>query len=428
MLEKLLSYTQVYRDKRMLIMLAFGFASGFPFPLVFNTLSLWLKEVGLGLTLIGLFSLAKIPYSLKWLWAPLTDQLQIPGLSRLGRRRSWALLTQIFVAVLIIIIALANPAQIPYLFFALVFLLAISSASQDIVLDAYRVESFSTSEQGAASAVFVTGYRLGFIFSGAGALFLASIMDWPQVYLIMSSGSLVGIVTIILIKEPVTATIHKQLHNFREFMAQSVIAPFKDFIQRPHWQLILLFIFLYRMSDAYVSPMTYMFYTDIGFNYVQIASIIKILGSVAIIGGMFLGGILLSRISLNQGLVICGILQALSNLTYVVQAHVGDNQYMLMVTIFVENITGGMGTAAFVAYISSLCNLNYTATQYALLSSLMSLARDGLAATSGSLAGWLGWSNFFILSTFLAIPGMVVLGLLIWFQHQEKRNHLPSPA
>ena len=415
MLQKIAAFFNVYRDRKMLIMLALGFASGFPFPLVFNTLSLWLQSDNLALEIIGIFSLSKLPYSFKWLWAPLADKIRLPLLWKLGQRRSWALLSQALILLAILALACSQPEQHYLLTFALAVFLAFCSATLDIALDAYRVESFTTQEQAAASASFVTGYRFGFLFSGAGALYLAEVFSWNMVYLLMSFGTLVGFITLLLAQENNQShqLSTQSYHSLGEFFRSAAIAPLKDFIKHQNWQLILLFVFFYRMSDAYISPMAYVFYKDIGFDYKDIASITKVFGVIATLGGVFIGGALLSRISLNQGLIICGILQALSNLIYVAQAHAGANPYMLMLTIFVENVSGGMGTAAFMAYLASLCNAAYTATQYALLSSLMSLARDGLSATSGWMAQSLGWSNFFIFSTLIGLPGLLILFILI---------------
>ena len=419
MLKKITAFLNIYNDKKMLAMLALGFASGFPFPLVFNTLSLWLQSDNMTLEIIGIFSLSKLPYSFKWIWAPLADKIRLPFISKLGQRRSWALLAQVLIFTTIICIAVSSPSKHHLLTFSFALFLAFASATLDIALDAYRVESFSPHAQAAASASFVTGYRLGFLFSGAGALFLAEIMPWNYVYILMSLGTLVGLITILIISEPKNSTIApKSYKNFSEFLQSAAIAPLKNFMQQQYWQLILLFVFFYRMSDAYISPMAYVFYRNIGFDYKEIASITKIFGVIATLGGIFIGGALLSRMSLNKGLIICGILQALSNLTYVAQAQIGANPYMLMVTIFIENVSGGMGTAAFMAYLASLCNASYTATQYALLSSLMSLARDGLSATSGVVANTLGWSGFFIFSTLIGLPGLIILLILIRLQNK----------
>lgn len=432
MLNKIVESLKIYKDKRMAVMLAFGFASGFPFPLVFNTLSLWLESSGLSLALIGLFSIAKMPYSFKWVWAPFVDNIKIPFLSKMGRRRSWALVTQIILAIAIISMSRTNPAEMPYLILILAAILAIASSSQDIVLDAYRIEQFNKSEQAAGSATFVMGYRLGMIFSGAIALYLASVMSWGNVFLIMSIGSLVGIITVLLIKEPsqVSSTDNDHLsytQKVKAFYETAVRAPILDFIKRPHWITILLFIFLYRMSDAYISPMAYLFYVNMDFDYIQIANITKIYGTIATIGGMFLGGALLNRISMNKGLMICGIFQCISNLIYVAQAYAPGNIYMLILTITIENISGGMGTAAFVAYISSLCNTAYTATQYALLSSLMSFARDIVATSSGALASAVGWKMFFFITTLMGIPGLLVLSYLIYLRKVDIKSQYNLP-
>lgn len=410
----------VYCDRRMLVMILLGFSSGFPLLLVFGTLNLWLKDSGVPLAMIGLFSLAKTPYSLKWLWSPVIDRVRLPFFSRFGRRRGWALFSQIWLMVAIWAMAVTNPAQSTIMMAVFAFLMTIASASQDIVLDAYRIESFSNREQGAGVAVFVLGYRLGTIFSGAGALFMASVMSWEDVYKIMSLGAVVGMLTILFSKEPkrVRQYQEKKLkgnwkQRLAQFMKKAVHEPLADFTKRPNWIWILLFIFFYRMSDAYIAPMAYPFYDDLGFSKAEIATIVKVFGVAATIAGTLIGGILVSRLGIVKSLLFCGLLQGLSNLVFVAQAYAGHNATIFMVTISIENIAGGMGTAAFVAYISSLCNVAYTATQYALLSSFMSLARDVFAATSGFLASEVSWATFFILTTFMAVPGMLILVYLI---------------
>lgn len=424
MLDGWLKSLKIYYDRRMLVMVLLGFASGFPLLLVFGTLSLWLKDSAVPLGMIGLFSLVKTPYSFKWLWSPIVDQIRLPFFSRFGRRRGWALFTQIWLFIAIIAMSTVDPAQAPITLAILAFLMVIASASQDIVLDAYRIENFSNREQGAGVGVFVLGYRMGALFSGAGALFLASIMSWGDVYKIMATGALVGMITILCSKEPAKSKKIKPKKikgNWRQrlqkFMQIAVYNPFNDFINRPNWVLVLLFVFLYRMSDAYMGPMAYPFYDDMGFSKIEIASVTKIFGVIATIVGTLIGGLVVSRMGIVKSLMFCGVLQGLSNLVFVAQAYAGYNVSMLMFTISVENISGGMGTAAFVAYLSSLCNVSYTATQYALLSSLMSLARDVFAATSGFLAMSVSWSVFFVITTFMAVPGLALLIYLTRIQH-----------
>ncbi len=410
----------IYFDRRMLVMMLLGFSSGFPLLLVFGTLNLWLKDSGVPLTMIGLFSLAKTPYSLKWAWSPIVDRVQLPFFKRFGRRRGWALCTQILLMFSIWGMAVTNPAQSAATMAVWAVIMAFASASQDIVLDAYRIESFSNREQGAGVAVFVLGYRIGTIFSGAGALFMASVMSWEDVYKVMSLGALVGMLTILCSKEPKRDRRFKEKKlkgTFRQklatFLKKAVHEPLADFVKRPNWLWVLLFIFFYRMSDAYIGPMAYPFYDDLGFSKKEIAAVVKIFGVVATILGTLVGGMFVSKMGIVRSLLICGVLQGLSNLVFVMQAYAGHDLRMFMFTISVENITGGMGTAAFVAYLSSLCNVAYTATQYALLSSLMSLARDVFAATSGYAAQAVSWPLFFILTVFMAVPGMLILLHLI---------------
>lgn len=403
---------RVYADRRMAVMLLLGFVSGLPFLLVSSTLSLWLKDVGISLAAIGIFSLVKIPYSFKWLFSPIIDQFRLPVLGRLGRRRSWAVLLQILLMAALVAMSVTNPGISPMLFAFWVVLAALFSASQDIVLDAYRIERFRPKEQAAGVAVFVLGYRVGTIFSGAGALFMAEFWNWSTVYQVMAAGVLVGLVTVLVSKEPDDNRPSKP-KTVRATVVNAVVKPFTDFMKRDKWVWILLFIFFYRMSDAYVAPMAYPFFDDMGFSKIQIASIIKIYGVVATILGTVVGGAVVARIGLVKALVICGVLQGISNLVYVGQAYAGNNAQVLMVNIFIENISGGMGTAAFVAYLSSLCNKKYTATQYALLSSFMGAARDLFAATSGLVATAMTWQEFFGITTLMALPGLFILWYLI---------------
>lgn len=408
----------LYADKRMLTMVLLGFSSGFPLLLVFGTLSLWLKNAGLSLAVIGIFSLTKIPYSFKWLWSPIVDNISLPFFKKFGRRRGWALFSQIFLLLGIWGMAIQNPEKTPYLMAWFAFIVAFFSATQDIVLDAYRIETFNIREQGAASAVFVLGYRFGLIFSGAGALCLASTWSWNDVYWLMSLGAVVGIFAILLSPEPKeTEPTKKVSGNIKEriikFLHGAVVCPFRDFVKRPDWKIILLFIMCYKLCDAYMMPMTMPFYDDMGFSKTEIAYVTKFYGIIAAIIGGLLGGIIVNRYGVMRSLVFGGVIQGLSNLVFVLQANAGHDISMLMFTISIENLAGGIGTTAFVAYLSSLCNMAYTATQYALLSSFMSLARDVFAATSGLLAASVPWDIFFILSAAMALPGLILLGFML---------------
>ncbi|MBR4106807.1 MAG: AmpG family muropeptide MFS transporter [Alphaproteobacteria bacterium] len=392
----------------MLVMLLLGFVSGLPFLLVSSTLSLWLKDAGIPLAAIGMFALVKSPYSFKWLFSPIIDQCRLPLFSSLGRRRGWAVFIQLLLMGSLLAMSFINPAAKTSLFVLMVFFAALFSASQDIVLDAYRIERFAANEQAAGVAVFVFGYRIGVLFAGAGALILADYWNWSVVYQVMAASILLGTITILFSSEP-TNNQAPVSHNWREIIINAVVKPFTDFMKRDKWLWILLFIFFYRMSDAYIAPMAYPFFDDIGFTKIQIAYIIKIYGVIATIIGSFIGGIVVDRLGLAKSLLFCGILHGSSNLLYLWQVCAGNDTSVLTITIFVENISGGMGTSAFVAYLSSLCNRQYTATQYALLSSFMGVARDLFAATSGIVAKSLSWFGFFSLTAAMSLPGIFIL-------------------
>ena len=407
----------------MLTMLGLGFSSGFPLLLVYGTLSLWLDEAGVAYGLIGLFSLVRIPYSFKWLWSPLMDRIRLPWFSRFGRRRGWALFVQICLLLAILAMSSVNPAQHTLWMALFAMMVAGCSASQDIILDAYRIDSFKAEEQGAGSAVFVLGYRIGMLFSGAFALWLAHIINWQNVYVIMSLGSLVGIVTILLSPEPdkePTYRPHADKLPFwprlLRFLRNSVYSPLRDFARHKQWGLILLLILLYRLSDEYKAPMAFPFYASMGFDKLQIASVSKIYGMLATIIGGLLGGVVVKKWGLRRSLILACVLQGLTNLVYIGQSYAGNNIYLLSLTVCADNLAGGMATTALVAYLSSLCNVAYSATQYALLSSLMSLARDVIAASSGYVAEFTSWPLFFAISSALALPPL----LLLWYMVRKK--------
>lgn len=418
MLKKWRQAAGIYFDRRMLTMTGLGFASGFPFLLVSGTLALWLTESGISLEMIGLFSLVKTPYSFKWMWSPVVDRIRLPFFDRLGRRRGWAVFSQLLLLAAILGMSMVDPEKAVYLLMFLAFLTVIASATQDIVLDAYRVESFDTKEQAAGTAIFILGYRLGSIFSGAVALLLATVLSWHEVYAVMGLGAVVGMATILMSKEPdngkakevpFVGSLFERLNNFWQTAVKSPIA---DFVTRRGWMVILLFVMVYKLCDAYMVPMTMPFYDAMGFTKEQIAFVTKFYGMGATIAGGIIGGLMVNRLGLVKSLYIGSILQGLTTLMYVAQAHAGNNIYVLMATISLDNLAGGMSTTAFVAYLSSLCNVAYTATQYALLSSFMSLARDLLASTSGALVKVAGWSSFFILTTLMALPGLILLVVL----------------
>lgn len=422
MFKKWLKSLQIYADRRMLAMVGLGFSSGFPLLLVSSTLSLWLKDSGLTYAVIGAFALVKSPYSFKWAWSPLIDRIKLPLFSRLGRRRGWALFTQICLLLSLLLMSAINPSPNNWNLVALVAMIVVfCSASQDIVVDSFRIDSFDDREQGAGSAVFVLGYRIGMIFSGAFALMMAEYISWNKVYALMSMGALVGMITILLSHEPEKDRSYYEPSTERlpfyprllRFLRRSIIAPFADFMKHNRWYLILVFILLYRLSDDYKAPMTNLFYDDLGFSKIQIGYASKLYGMIATIIGGLVGGLVVGRKGVRYSLMMAGILQGLTNFVYIGQAYAGNNLYMLGGTICADNLAGGMATTALVAYLSSLCSVAYTATQYALLSSLVSLTRDVVSSSSGYVAGHMSWPCFFLVSGILVVPALILLTYMI---------------
>ncbi len=428
----------VYRDRRMLVILFMGFSSGLPFGLLGDPMSAWLREEGISLTTIGLFSLLSVPYSLKFCWAPLIDRLPIPILTGLlGKRRSWAIVTQIALILVVVGLGTTDPAADLGLTALFALMVAFWSASQDIVIDAYRIEILEEQEYGAGAGATMLGWRVGQLASAAGGLFLADQVDWSVVYMVMAALVFVGIGAVLFADEPITIisreTIVREQRvagflgrfpDLPEWLANSVtwfygavVCPLAEFMTRRHWLAILLFVLLYKFGDSLLSVMKTPFLLDLSFSKSEIAAVTKIFGFNAVIAGTLAGGILIARYGILPCLLAFGLLQGLSNLVFVVQAWAGHDLSVLAVTIAVENVTAGLGNAAFVAYLSSLCNTAYTATQYALLTSVMAFARTVLSSSAGWLAESLGWIDFFLLTTVAALPGLV---LLIWLMRAAR--------
>ncbi len=430
----------VYTDRRIIAIFFLGFSSGLPLALTLGTLGIWLSQAGVDKTTIGLLAAVTIPYALKFLWAPLMDHVRLPLLTRvLGRRRGWTLATQIALMLAILGMASTDPKDQTFLLAIFALLVSFCSASQDIVIDAYRVEVLEERKLGAGAASLVFGYRMGLLASGAGALYLAEDIAWGDVYMVMAGLILVGVITILLSREPkapdtsdseerrAEATLYlERVSHLSARRAEivawfyaAVIAPFLDFTTRTQWLPILIFVALYKFGDTLAGVMTGPFMVEIGFTNTEIANVVKIYGLVATIVGLLVGGWLISTRGIIATLWIGGIAQMLSNLMFAVQAAVGHDTGVLAITIAIENLAGGVGTAAFVAYLSSLCNIAYTATQYALLSALAAVPRTILSTSAGKLAEILDWIPFFAMTTGAALPGLV---LLLWLTRTARRG------
>lgn len=415
----------IYADRRIAAILFMGFSSGLPLALTGATLGIWLAESRVSLTAIGLFALVGLSYNLKFLWAPVMDRARVPWLTRrLGRRRSWALITQAALIASLVGLGHVDPAADPELTAVMAVIVAFCSASQDIVIDAFRIDLLEDHEQGAGAASTQLGYRIGMLAAGAGALYAASIGGWTFAYTVMAAFVLVGVAAVLLTAEPrkevaagLAAGPRTEGVALGETLRTAVVGPFLDFARRhPLWPVVLAFVVLYKFGDAFAGVMASPFYVDMGFTKIEIANVSKIFGVGATILGIFIGGAVVYRLGIMKALLVSGVLQMLSNLMFAVQAAVGHDVGLLVVTIGLENVTGGMGSAAFVAYLSSLCHVAYSATQYALLSSFMAVGRTVLASSGGWFADQLGWVPFFLLSTAVALPGLL---LLLWLMGRE---------
>jgi PAT family beta-lactamase induction signal transducer AmpG len=409
----------------MLIILAMGFASGLPLLLTLSTLSYWLSKVGVDKTTIGLFALVGTPYTFKFLWSPIMDQLRLPVLTPLlGRRRSWLLLTQILLAIAIFFMGLTDPATAPARTALMALVVAFLSASQDIVIDAYRIEILPENEQGQGAAATQTGYRFGLLLAGAGALALSDFVSWPVVFAALAAAMLLAAIVTLLATEPETP-VKPRRHGYGQWVRDAVVAPFSEFMARRGWIVILLFVLFYKFGDALGGTMANPFYVEKGFTGSEVAAVSKLWGVWMTVVGALLGGLVVARWGVFRALLIGGVLQALTNFAFAYVAIKGHDLPALTLAITADNIAGGAAGAALVAYLSSLCNIAYTATQYALLTSFMAQGRTWLSSGSGWLADHTDWVTFWSLTAFLAIPGLL---LLMWIMQLYPKRTLSDAA
>jgi MFS transporter, PAT family, beta-lactamase induction signal transducer AmpG len=486
-----------YTDSRVLLTLPLGFASGLPLLLTFSTLSVRLAGAGISRAAIGAFALVGTPYALKFVWSPIIDWLPPP--LPLGRRRGWGVTIQIALIVAILALGRCNPKTNLAAVGALALLVAFFSASQDIVIDAWRVEMLDEEQQGPGAGMIQTGYRIGMLVAGAGALLIAARAGWFVSYALMAALLLVGMMVFLLGPEPAPGAnqlrskadgqcsagisfppIGRASHlalggaeprcsqptdesvagepamserarctepsrrqsdlraapynadascgsesdseSFQRWLAVAVIGPFKDFMQRPYWAAILLFVFGYKMGEAMAGVMAMPLYVALGFSLNEIAAVSKLVGFVATIVGALAGGVVTSRLGVIRALIFCGLLQSAGNLFYVLQVIGGHRLDYLALCVAAENVTSAMAGAALVAYLSSLCSPAFTATQYALLSSLAAVGRTLLASSAGVLAESLGWELFFLFTTIATLPALL---LLAWMGQRDKDYQRP---
>lgn len=393
-------WLSVYGSRRVLCMLGLGFSSGLPLAITGSTLQAWLTAEHVDLRLIGVFSLVGLPYTLKVLWAPVLDRFRLPWL---GRRRGWILLTQGMLAGSIFALGACSPSAMPWLVGWLAFLLAFLSASQDIVVDAYRADVLKEKELGAGAATTVVGYRLALLVSGAAALIASDYLPWNQVYGAMAALMLGCSVFTLIAPEPVEQV------EAPTSLRDAVWLPLASYFKRSGAVEMLLFIMLYKLGDAIAGAMATPFLLDLGFSRSDVGTVNKAFGLLSTILGTLVGGGIIARIGINRSLWVFAFLQALSNLCFTGLAWVGKNYTVMVGAIAVENICGGMGNAAFVAFMMSLCDKRFTATQYAMLTSFMAITRVFAALPTGFAVHALGWAMFYAVSVLGAMPGILLL-------------------
>ncbi len=394
-------YLQVVRSPRVAAVLVLGFASGLPLALSSGTLQAWMTVAGVDIKTIGVFSLVGLPYTVKFLWAPVMDRYA-PRF--LGRRRGWVALTQVMLMGVIAFMGAMDPTRSPLALAALALALAFASASQDIVVDAYRTDVLREKERGLGAAVSVLGYRLALLVSGALALILSDHIGWRNTYWLMAALMAIGLLAAFFGPEPET-----QVRPPRS-LTEAVVGPLKEFFGRPQAGVMLLLIVLYKLGDAFAGSLTTAFLIrGVGFTPTDVGAINKGLGLFATIIGALFGGGLMVRLGLYRSLLLFGILQAVSNLAFMVLAWVGKSYPLMVVAVAVENIAGGMGTAAFVALLMALCDPRFSATQFALLSALAAIGRVFVGPPSGLLVDAVGWVWFFLCTFIVALPGLLLL-------------------
>lgn len=426
-----------YQNRAILMMTLLGFASGLPLLLTGSTLSFWLKQLGLSYTSIGLFSLATLPYTIKFLWAPLVDKLKIPYLTnKIGLRRSWLLVSQICLCFSLVMLGSLDIVNHLMMAVILVMSIAFFSATQDIVMLAYQVERLAERQYGPAEGLGVLGYRLGMLMAGAGALYLNHLFDMGFVYILMGLMLIIGMATVYIIDEPAVErptfnSLNQELKNKHhnagskrlrciiKSLNYAVVSPFKDFMKREGWFWSLMIMMFYKIGDNFIGNMHTNFYAELGFSNIEIANATKIFGTWASVLGGLVGGLIVARQGIMKSLFFCGLVHAIAMLMYIVMYRSGHDLSILYASVALENITGGMRLTALFSYQMRLCNKLHAATQLALLTSCVNMGRTLCASTSGWMIENIGWENLFWISIFSMIP---VLFLII---HQSSKENDP---
>ncbi|MBY0281253.1 MAG: MFS transporter [Alphaproteobacteria bacterium] len=412
----------IYLHRPLLILLALGFVSGVPFLLTLSTLSFWLTELHVSKSVIGLFMLASLPYSLKFLWSPFIDSFSVPYLTKtFSRRKSWSLLAQAGTFISIIALGLSNPEKNLFLTGVFAFLVSFFAATQDIITDAYRIELLHEKSTGAGAAMETIGFRLGMLTSGAGTLYLAACLNWTLAYCLTALTGILGIIAVLMLKEP--SIKHEQkikekppttfINSFYQIYSNS----WKDLLKKSYFPYLLLFIFCFKMGDTVLNSMSTPFLYELGFSKIEYANVTKFFGISMMVSGGLIGGILVHQLGIIQTLVMCATLQTLSCLMFMIQAQAGHVLSILVITIAVESFCSGLCSTAFIAYLSKFCKAPFTASQFTLLYSVGSLSRVLISTGSGWIADTYGWMILFFLSSLFSVP---ILYLIVKIKRQQR--------
>lgn len=422
----------IYFHRPLLILLALGFVSGVPFLLTLSTLSFWLTELQVSKSIIGLFMLASLPYSLKFLWSPFIDSFSIPYLTKtFSRRKSWSLLAQGGIFISTIALGLSNPGKNLYLTGILAFLVSFFAATQDIITDAYRIELLHEKSTGAGAAMESIGFRFGMLTSGAGTLYLAACLGWPAAYCLTALTGILGIFAILMLKEtPFEKPKHElktkteKSLSFLNSFYQTYSNSWKHLLKKSYFPYLLMFIFCFKMGDTVLNSMSTPFLYELGFSKIEYANVSKFFGISMMVSGGLIGGILIHQLGMIQTLVMCATLQTLSCLMFMIQAQVGHVLSALIITIAVESFCSGLCSTAFIAYLSKFCKSPFTASQFTLLYSVGSLSRVLISTGSGWVADTYGWMVLFFLSSLFSVP---ILYLVVKIQRQQRRSNNLTP-
>ncbi len=398
------------KEKRFVVALLMGFAAGLPLMLTLRTMQAWMKDAGLDLTTIGLVALIQLPYTIKFLWSPILDRYTLPFL---GRRRGWLALSQMLLFLFIILLAFLDPRDNLGLLVAIAVIVSYVGATQDILIDAYRRETLAEEELGMGSTVYIYGYRVAMYVTTAGAMIIAGYLSWKAAYIAMGAAVVVGLLTTLWADEP------EDVPGAPRTLKEAVILPFLEFFKRKGALLILLFIILYKLGDTMAGNMVTPFYLDIGFSLKEIALITKTIGLFSTLIGAFIGGLIIYKLGIKISLYVFGVFQAISTAGFALLNEIGSYQWMLAATVTFEDLSAGMGTAAFMALMASLSDKRFTATQYALLTSLMKIPQVFVAAPTGLMAEKMGWTPFFLFCAVIAIPGLLILHKVIHLTKTE---------